>query len=122
MATAAFLSDASMTAMAKHLWFDRPSTHALFSAHTRFGRQSPQTSHAAAAVATAAVAAGSLLVTSRLHKPASCEESGKIPGVWVHQIGSNMPCEDRHHVRQLGPGLLSAAIIDGHGGWQVADW
>lgn len=98
--------------------------HVLFAAQTRYERQSPQINHAATAVAAAAAAAaaGSLLTTCRLHRSASCEESGKFPGVWAHQVGSNMPCEDRHHVRQLGPGLLSAAIVDGHGGWQVAEW
>jgi len=96
---------------------------ALCSAQSRFGRQSPQSNHAATALAAAAaVAAGSFLVTSGVHRPAICEESVPSPGVWVHQIGSNAPCEDRHRIRQLGPGLLSATVVDGHGGWQMAEW
>jgi pyruvate dehydrogenase phosphatase len=91
-------------------------------AKTQFGNQSAQTNHAVTAAAAAAAAAGSLLVTSRLQRPAGCEEVRTVPGIWVHQIGSNAPCEDRHHVRQLGPELFSAAVIDGHGGWQVANW
>jgi len=42
--------------------------------------------------------------------------------VGVAIIDGNMPCEDRHSVRQLGEGLLAAAVMDGHGGWQVAEW
>jgi len=122
-AAVAFSSDASMTAKARNLRLDRPSTHLVFTAQTRFERQSLQTKHTAAVVAAAAAAtaAGTLLVTSE-HRPALCEETGTVPGVWGHQIGSNMPCEDRYHIRQLGPGWLSAAILDGHGGWQMAEW
>ncbi|CAE8738597.1 unnamed protein product [Polarella glacialis] len=48
-----------------------------------------------------------------------CEEVG------VSDISGNNPIEDRHAFRNMSPRgvqMLAAAVFDGHGGWQVADW
>lgn len=103
--------------MARHIWLDKPPSQAPFWAQSRFGRQSTETDCEVVALAAAAAVAGSLL----LRQPASCEEPGTAPGVWVHQVGSNQPCEDRVCVRK-SLGLLSAAVFDGHGGWEMAEW
>jgi len=40
----------------------------------------------------------------------------------VAQLGSNAPCEDRHCIGRFSSGALAVAVMDGHGGCQVADF
>ena len=48
-------------------------------------------------------------------KPNNIEER-----LFLHQINSNKPCEDRYDYRQLkNINAYAAAVYDGHGGWQV---
>ncbi len=48
-------------------------------------------------------------------KPNNSEER-----IFIHQIVSNKPCEDRYDYRQLkNINAYAAAVYDGHGGWQV---
>jgi serine/threonine protein phosphatase PrpC len=51
----------------------------------------------------------------------SVSSTASVPHVGLAQIDGNLPNEDRHCLRELGP-LLVVAVLHGHGGWQVAEW
>jgi len=76
----------------------------------------PRRPPASAAGARAAVVRCDATLASSLG-----QADGLLP-VGVAQIDGNMPCEDRHDVLHLGRGLTAAVVLDGHGGWQVAEW
>jgi hypothetical protein len=72
---------------------------------------------------TLSLLAAPLLVTQKPYKCAFW--SKKKPNaiderLFLHQINSNKPCEDRYDYRQLkNINAYAAAVYDGHGGWQV---
>mmetsp|Transcript_106876 Transcript_106876/g.212221 ORF Transcript_106876/g.212221 Transcript_106876/m.212221 type:complete len:434 (+) Transcript_106876:47-1348(+) len=80
-----------------------------------------------AAVATLTVA-GSLLIAEERRRGISSDVGGgstttnASARAGFAQIGSNAPCEDRHCIEGLSSGALGVAVIDGHGGWQVAEY
>jgi len=76
--------------------------------------------------AAAITVAGSFFVAEERRRELGCEVVGgsSTPATSVEagiaQMGSNAPCEDRHCIEKFSSGALGVAVMDGHGGWQVA--
>ncbi|KAG5175543.1 phosphatase 2C-like domain-containing protein [Tribonema minus] len=85
---------------------------------SRAASLSARRSRTAAAAAAASVAAGIAALPG--HCSAALEAARVAPS--IGEYNANDPIEDRHMVKETAKGDLLAAVFDGHGGWQAADF
>mmetsp|Transcript_19504 Transcript_19504/g.27388 ORF Transcript_19504/g.27388 Transcript_19504/m.27388 type:complete len:377 (+) Transcript_19504:293-1423(+) len=52
----------------------------------------------------------------------SASEEVFMPSISIGEYNANDPIEDRHLIKDLSQGEFIAAVFDGHGGWQAAEF